>query len=467
MQIRIQYQDGREECRTLDASQTLRFGTRRSAEVVLQGAGIFPIHFGIVYYRDAFTVAASKQARKVCVNGTRVRKTVLHDGDRIDIGPIVVTVVDEPALASQLESPSGGGKKPARRRREPQRERAWKDFDLPALSSDSLADSLGDLSEEDVGPLADISDDLLAAGAVHEDVSEHRARRHAGAPVDRTGPSAFLRVVQSAWFVRVLVACVVLPLRALIGMYIGQLPTADEQFQTADDAYRLEDFARATETFERFLARHPRHALADEARMKRDVARLLDRFDRGTDAMTLVNETRAAGRALAGPAAAGRCPARPGANPAAAGTGPGPACALPRNGARDTARDARACAAEGLQLIYEFLPAHLQRNGNVDQLQSALTSLERKFSQAAAVAEAVQKIDPAGAIGDVAVVPARRGKRCSATIPQSWPTAGSWSKRCAKSQRAAAGASEGDLPIPCSIRPSSRSRSASPCPKPE
>ena len=39
MQIRIQHADGREECVTLDASQTLRFGSRRSADVVLQGAG--------------------------------------------------------------------------------------------------------------------------------------------------------------------------------------------------------------------------------------------------------------------------------------------------------------------------------------------------------------------------------------------------------------------------------------------
>ena len=100
MQIRIQHQDGREESLTLDASQTLRFGTRRSAEVVLQGAGIFPIHFGIVFYRDAFTVAASKQARKIRVNGARVRKAVLHDGDRIELGQIVITVVDEDSIGS-------------------------------------------------------------------------------------------------------------------------------------------------------------------------------------------------------------------------------------------------------------------------------------------------------------------------------------------------------------------------------
>ena len=89
-----------------------------------------------------------------------------------------------------------------------------------------------------------------------------------------------------------LVACVVLPLAALIGIYVGQLPTADERFRVADEAYRLEDFPRAAENFDRFLSRHPRHALADEARLKRDLARFIDRFDRGSDAMTLMHEMR-------------------------------------------------------------------------------------------------------------------------------------------------------------------------------
>ncbi len=177
MQIRIQHQDGREERITLDASQTLRFGTRRSADVVLQGAGIFPIHFGILYYRDAFTVAASKRARKIRVNGIRVRQVALHDGDRIELGKIVITVVDSEAIASQVATPA---RKATKRPKQP-REKAWKDFDLPSLSTDSSAELLADLSEKVVDPLEGLSDDLLLADVPRDIVPGKRSVQRSGA----------------------------------------------------------------------------------------------------------------------------------------------------------------------------------------------------------------------------------------------------------------------------------------------
>jgi predicted component of type VI protein secretion system len=159
MQIRIQHQDGREECITLDASRTLRFGTRRSADVVLHGAGIFPIHFGILYYRDAFTVAASKQARDIRVNGIQVPQAALRDGDRIELGKIVITVLDAESSAIQVATPARQATKSPKQ----SGEKAWTDFDLPALSTDSSADLLADLSEAAVDPLENLSDDLLLA----------------------------------------------------------------------------------------------------------------------------------------------------------------------------------------------------------------------------------------------------------------------------------------------------------------
>ena len=432
MQIRIQHQDGREECITLDASQTLRFGTRRSADVVLQGAGIFPIHFGILYYRDAFTVAASKQARKIRVNGVRVRKAALHDGDRIELGKIVITVVDSEAIASQVATPA---RKATKRPKQP-REKAWKDFDLPSLSTDSSAELLADLSEEVVDPLENLSDDLLLAD-VPRDVVPGSDRPNAAAPDERTSTSAFIRLVQSPWFARVLAACVVLPLSALIGIYIGQLPTADERFRVADEAYRQEDFARAIESFDRFLSRHPRHALADEARMKRDLARLLDRFDRGTDAMTLVNETRLAAEHWQGlqlPADVQRGLAQ---ISAAAGRGSDSVRANGRSTRRE--RNGTGCThvcrgrpADDLRSLARALAAQRQCGPTAvraDQLCNA------KLDQAAAVERDDRADRPSRARRAIWRRPTRRGRHCWAII-RSWPTTGSWSMPCARWPRA-------------------------------
>ncbi len=215
MQIRIQHADGREECVTLDVSQTLRFGSRRSADVVLQGEGVFPIHFGILWHREAFTAVPSQLARKIRVNGSRVRKAVLRDGDRIEVGGTVLTVLDTDVVTIRTETPA------------------------------------------------------------------------------RDSREAYLRLVQSVWFARVLWACAVLPLVALIGVYVGQRPTADELFRSADAVFRQEDFARSMEVFGQFLRRHPHHALANEAGMKRDLAQLLDRFDHGMDAALLLSEIKA------------------------------------------------------------------------------------------------------------------------------------------------------------------------------
>lgn len=120
MQLRIQYTDGREQFIPCDPHRTLRFGTRRSADVQLEGGGIFPIHFGVLLHHGAFTAVASEQARKIRVNGARVHEAALHVGDRIEVGEIVFTVVeDEPlpqdrteasAQPTVREEPSGAGR---------------------------------------------------------------------------------------------------------------------------------------------------------------------------------------------------------------------------------------------------------------------------------------------------------------------------------------------------------------------
>ena len=329
MQIRIQHADGREECVTLDASQTLRFGSRRSADVVLQGAGVFPIHFGILWHHEAFTAVPSQLARKIRVNGSRVRRAVLRDGDRIEVGDTVLTVLDTDVATIRTETPPGDSRE--------------------------------------------------------------------------SSPPAHLRLVQSVWFARLLWACAVLPLVALIGVYVGQRPTADELFRSADAVFRQEDFARSMEGFGQFLHRHPRHALANEARMKRDLAQLLDRFDHGLNASLLVSEIKeVTGRWNDGEQR------HPDAQHSLSQMLPElvqdlarVAQAAAQRGAAQTASDARAAAADGLGLMYEYLPPAQQRSCHVDQLQAALCQLARDSEQTAALDATIQKIEQANQAGDL------------------------------------------------------------------
>ena len=292
---------------------------------MLQGAGVFPIHFGILWHREAFTAVPSQLARKIRVNGSRVRRAVLRDGDRIEVGETVLTVLDTDVVTIRTETPA------------------------------------------------------------------------------RDSRGAYLRLVQSVWFARLLWACAVLPLVALIGVYVGQRPTADELFRSADEMFRQEDFARSIEGFGQFLHRHPRHALANEARMKRDLAQLLDRFDHGMDATLLVSEIKAV---------TGRWnddeQHHPDAQHSLSQMLPALVQDLTRvaqtaaqRGASQTASDARAAAADGLRMMHEYLPPAQLRSCNVDQLQAALSQLARDSEQTAMLDATIQKIDQAKQAGDL------------------------------------------------------------------
>ena len=253
--------------------------------------------------------------------------------------------------------------------------KSWRNADeLPSLP-DLLDAPLEELGDETAGPLADLSADLpadlpdqgLDAGRTSGRRGGLTCQPHAGATGQVAAAPAYLRLVQSVWFARLLWACAVLPLVTLIGIYVGQRPTADELFRSADAMFRQEDFARSIEGFGQFLHRHPRHALANEARMKRDLAQLLDRFDHGMDAALLVSEIKAV---------TGRWnddeQHHPDAQRSLSQMLPALVQDLTRvartaaqRGGSQTASDARAAAADGLHMMYEYLPprtaAFLQR----------------------------------------------------------------------------------------------------------
>ena len=198
MRIHIQYPDGREEYVTLEDSRTLRCGTRRSADVVLQGAGIFPIHFGILLHREAFTAVASQRARKIRVNGIRVRKAVLRDGDRIEVGETVLTVLDPAIVTIRTETPARDSQKTSLRSRTEARP---DDDTLPSLPA-LLDASLMDLADDTAGPLDGLSDEWLAAGEPPAGGPDKQGKRQADPSADLGETSPLMQFVQSVWFAR-------------------------------------------------------------------------------------------------------------------------------------------------------------------------------------------------------------------------------------------------------------------------
>ncbi len=297
MQVRVQYTDGREQVILLDAHRTLRFGTRRSADVQLEGGGIFPIHFGVLLHHGAFTVVASEQARKIRVNGKRVHESALQVGDRIEVGEIVVTVED----------------------------------DVP------MPEAVRDTSTKPTG---------------RESRSSSR----------------------TAWLARLALGCAVLPLVTLLGVYVGQLPTADELRQKAEAAYREEDYARAVDCYDAYLRARPRSTESRDARIKRELADWLSRESEYT--ATLVTDIQAAAMEWSSDDNVSVSGVLTQLLPPAVRDLTQQAQIAESSGSRSTADRALNSAQAGIDLMLKHLSAGQLRTADVDQLQANVLRLE-------------------------------------------------------------------------------------------
>ena len=88
----------------LSRDHPVLFGSSKACDVVLNGAGVLPVHGRIRWKKGRYKVEASPDAEFVLVNGHRMASSSLHQGDEIAVGPcrLYLLRVDE-----DLGSPAG------------------------------------------------------------------------------------------------------------------------------------------------------------------------------------------------------------------------------------------------------------------------------------------------------------------------------------------------------------------------
>jgi hypothetical protein len=94
---------GRVQFVDLNRDHPVLFGTSATCDVVLDGAGIRPVHGRIRWKRKRFKVEASPDAEYVLVNGHKMASSSLQQGDEIIVGPcrLFLLRVDEDAGAAE------------------------------------------------------------------------------------------------------------------------------------------------------------------------------------------------------------------------------------------------------------------------------------------------------------------------------------------------------------------------------
>lgn len=107
MQLRIKHADGHEENVALDKAKPLKIGADSSADVVISGRGVLPVHVGIAFRDGSFVAMASKAAQTIDVNGQPVNQAPLEEGDRLKIGPVTITASAASAAGSDFDDEFG------------------------------------------------------------------------------------------------------------------------------------------------------------------------------------------------------------------------------------------------------------------------------------------------------------------------------------------------------------------------
>ncbi|MGO9916759.1 MAG: PQQ-binding-like beta-propeller repeat protein [Isosphaeraceae bacterium] len=77
---------GRVQFVELTRDHPVLFGTSATCDVVLEGAGIRPVHGRVRWRRKRFKVEASPDAEYVLVNGQKMTSSTIHQGDEIAVG---------------------------------------------------------------------------------------------------------------------------------------------------------------------------------------------------------------------------------------------------------------------------------------------------------------------------------------------------------------------------------------------
>jgi len=104
---------GRVQFVELTRDHPVLFGTSSTCDVVLEGAGIRPVHGRIRWKRKRFKVEASPDAEYVLVNGHKMTSSTIHQGDEIAVGQcrMFLLKVDEGGEGEQIQRrPSDEGR---------------------------------------------------------------------------------------------------------------------------------------------------------------------------------------------------------------------------------------------------------------------------------------------------------------------------------------------------------------------
>ena len=410
LHLKISLPDGTHRAVPLDAGRTLRIGSHSGVEIAIAAAGVQPLHGGIVPKGDRYQLAASKSAGTILVNGVAVASAVLKAGDKISLGAARIEVVAgapaaggggvdelevlggddlevldgelEVLQTDELETLDGGGLLGLD---------AGAGFGPAGLGQAGLAGmSLGDPLS--AGGLAS----GLGGGATFGGAAMAGAVPQAGAAA--RPPKAPGR--RRPWL-KGLAAVVVVALVAVVGAAVVlAMPTADERFARAEQDYQAKSYAEADQRFDDFLSGNAAHPRADEARIKRDLARLAPRLNQGGDwpaALAALRETTAAWGPLAhlGEAQAGLAEHLPRVAQGLVER----AAATAEQAEGDRAEKALADARSALDLAGRLLPPGVQRKGGIDDLEVRLSALERELSRSTAVESAVAGIVAAAAAG--------------------------------------------------------------------
>src|SRR6516225_2948933 len=76
---------GRVQFIELTRDHPVLFGTSATCDVVLEGAGIRPVHGRIRWKRKKFKIEASPDAEFVLINGHKMASGSVHQGDEIGV----------------------------------------------------------------------------------------------------------------------------------------------------------------------------------------------------------------------------------------------------------------------------------------------------------------------------------------------------------------------------------------------
>jgi outer membrane protein assembly factor BamB len=163
---------GRVQFFELSRDHPILFGTSATCDVLLEGAGILPVHGRIRWKKERFKVEASPDAEFVLINGHKMTTGSLHQGDEISVGPCRILL-----LRDDLDQSDG-----SRSRTAPDEGRT-KVLATPVVPSDPRRARGGSGSPTRPSPRADEpplveNDDWLGALSQSE-----RPRREESAPI--------------------------------------------------------------------------------------------------------------------------------------------------------------------------------------------------------------------------------------------------------------------------------------------